>query len=83
MSSQTKHLRFLITFFSCMLSLTGFAVTKADTISPDQIMGVIPRPLPFGQSLLLIWSQITGLITSTIRCLVFSYLSFMKKESSR
>ena len=32
MSSQTKNLKFLITFFSCMLSLTGFAVTIADSV---------------------------------------------------
>lgn len=32
MSSQTKHLKFLITVVSCMLSLTGFAVTIADSV---------------------------------------------------
>jgi uncharacterized membrane protein len=32
MSSQTKHLRFLITLVSGMLSLSGFAVTIADSV---------------------------------------------------
>jgi uncharacterized membrane protein len=32
MSSQTKHLRFLITLVSCMLSFEGFAVTTADSV---------------------------------------------------
>ncbi|HRR93255.1 MAG TPA: ABC transporter permease, partial [Bacteroidales bacterium] len=32
------------------------------------------------QSLLLVWSQITGLVAGTIICFVLSYVSFMRKE---
>jgi ABC-2 type transport system permease protein len=55
-------------------------VRSLGPLTMDQIVGAIPGPLPLGQSLLLVWQQITGLIASTILCFVFSYISFMKKE---
>jgi len=56
------------------------SVRSLGPLTMDQIVGAIPGPLPLGQSLLLVWPQITGLIASTILCFVFSYISFMKKE---
>jgi ABC-2 type transport system permease protein len=55
-------------------------VRSLGPLTMEQIVGAIPGPLPLGQSLLLAWPQITGLIASTILCFVFSYISFMKKE---
>lgn len=55
-------------------------VRSLGPLTTDQIVGAIPGPLPFGQSLLLVWPQVTGLIASTILCFVFSYISFMRKE---
>jgi ABC-2 type transport system permease protein len=55
-------------------------VRSLGPLTMDQIVGAIPGPLPVGQSLLLVWPQITGLIASTILCFVFSYISFMRKE---
>lgn len=55
-------------------------VRSLGPLTMDQIVGAIPGPLPLGQSLLLVWPQITGLIAATIICFVFSYISFMKKE---
>jgi ABC-2 type transport system permease protein len=43
-------------------------------------VGTIPGPLPAGQSLLLVWPQLTGLIAATVLCFALSYYSFMKKE---
>jgi len=45
-----------------------------------QLQGTIPSPLPLGQSILLVWPQITGLIAVTIVCFVLSYVSFMRRE---
>jgi ABC-2 type transport system permease protein len=56
------------------------SIRSLGPLTMDQIIGTIPGPLPLGQSLLLVWPQITGLIASTILCFVFSYISFMKKE---
>jgi ABC-2 type transport system permease protein len=56
------------------------SVRSLGPLTNDQIVGAIPGPLPLGQSLLMVWPQITGLIASTILCFVLSYISFMKKE---
>ena len=56
------------------------SVRSLGPVTMEQAAGAIPGPLPLGQSLLLVWSQITGLIAATILCFVLSYLSFMKKE---
>ena len=45
-----------------------------------QMVGTIPGPLPLGQSLLLVWPQVTGLIAATILCFVISYVMFMRRE---
>lgn len=46
----------------------------------EQVQGAIPSPLPLGQSLLVIWPQLTGLIAVTILCFAFSYVIFMRRE---
>jgi len=46
----------------------------------NQLVGAIPGPLPLGQSLLLVWPQVTGLVAITILCFVASYVSFMRRE---
>ena len=55
-------------------------VRSLSPLSMEQIYGTIPSPLPLGQSLLLVWSQVTGLFAATILCFFLSYLSFMKRE---
>jgi len=56
------------------------SVRSLGPLSMDQIYGAIPGPLPLGQSLLLIWPQVTGLIAATIVCFVLSYIPFMRRE---
>ena len=46
----------------------------------DQLIGAIPGPLPIGQSLLLVWPQITALIAATMICFAISYVMFMRQE---
>jgi ABC-2 type transport system permease protein len=55
-------------------------VRSLGPLTMEQVIGTIPSPLPLGQSLLLVWSQITGLIAATVICFVLSYVSFMKRE---
>jgi ABC-2 type transport system permease protein len=55
-------------------------IRSLSPLSMEQIYGTIPSPLPLGQSLLLVWPQVTGLIAATILCFVLSYISFMKRE---
>jgi ABC-2 type transport system permease protein len=56
------------------------SVRSLGPLSVEQVYGAIPGPLPLGQSLLLVWPQVTGLIAATILCFVLSYLSFMRRE---
>jgi ABC-2 type transport system permease protein len=45
-----------------------------------QMYGAIPNPLPLGQSLLIVWPQLTGLIAATVLCFALSYRVFMRRE---
>jgi ABC-2 type transport system permease protein len=56
------------------------SVRSIGPLTMEQVYGTIPGPLPFGQSLLLVWPQVTGLIAATILCFVLSYISFMRRE---
>ncbi len=55
-------------------------VRSLGPLTMEQIHGTIPGPLPLGQSILLVWPQVTGLIAGTVLCFLFSYISFMKRE---
>jgi ABC-2 type transport system permease protein len=56
------------------------SVRSLGPLTIEQLHGTIPGPLPLGQSLLLVWPQLTGLIAITIVCFMISYLLFMKRE---
>jgi len=55
-------------------------VRSLGPLTRAQVVGAIPNPLPLGQSVLLVWPQLTGLIAITVICFALSYVSFMKKE---
>lgn len=42
--------------------------------------GMLPGPLSLGQSLLVIWPQLTSLIALTALCFAISYIRFMREE---
>lgn len=56
------------------------SVRSLGPLTMEQVYGSIPGPLPLGQSLLLVWPQVTSLVAATVICFVLSYLSFMRKE---
>lgn len=49
-------------------------------LTMEQVIGTIPSPLPLGQSLLLVWPQVIGLIAATAICFAVSYVLFMRQE---
>jgi ABC-2 type transport system permease protein len=55
-------------------------VRSLGPLTTEQIIGTLPNPMSMGQSLLMVWPQITGLISATVLCFVFSYISFMRRE---
>jgi len=56
------------------------SVRSLGPLTMEQVYGTVPSPLPLGQSLLLVWPQVTGLIAATLVCFALSYISFMRKE---
>jgi ABC-2 type transport system permease protein len=56
------------------------SVRSLGPLTMEQVYGTIPSPLPLGQSVLLVWPQLTGLIAATVICFALSYVSFMRRE---
>lgn len=54
--------------------------TTGTPILVSQVIGMVKAPLPVGQSLLLVWPQITGLIGLSVICFAIAYTSFMGEE---
>jgi len=46
----------------------------------QQAQMAVVTPLPFGQSLLLIWPQLAGLLAATLICFAIAYILFMRQE---
>jgi ABC-2 type transport system permease protein len=55
-------------------------VRSLGPLTMEQVQGAIPSPLPLGQSLLIVWSQLTALVAGTVIWFGLSYLSFMRRE---
>ena len=67
-------------FNEATMTLLMPSVRSLGPLTMEQVHGAIPSPLPLGQSLLIVWPQLTGLIAATVICFALSYGSFMRKE---
>ena len=56
------------------------SVRSLGPLTMEQVHGAIPSPLPLGQSLIVVWPQLTGLIAATVVCFVLRF--FYEKGSS-
>ena len=56
------------------------SIRSLGPLTMEQVDGAIPSPLPLGQSLMVVWPQLTGLIAATVICFALSYFLFMRKE---
>ncbi|HYW35545.1 MAG TPA: ABC transporter permease subunit [Balneolaceae bacterium] len=56
------------------------SVRSLGALSFQQVSGAIPSTLPLGQSMLLVWPDITALIAATLICFGVSYVLFMREE---
>jgi len=56
------------------------SVRSLGVLTPSQTIGAIPNPLPLGQSWMIIWPQITALISGTVLFFALAYNSFMRRE---
>ena len=64
-----------------LLALLNPALRSMGLVLPIQWEGaLLGSPLPFSQSLLLIWPQLTGLIAVTILLFALAYVMFQRQE---
>ncbi|HKJ31700.1 MAG TPA: ABC transporter permease subunit [Balneolales bacterium] len=56
------------------------SIRSLGALSFSQVSGTIPSTLPLGQSLLLVWPDITALLAATLICFGLSYVLFMRQE---
>ncbi|EON74731.1 ABC-type transport, permease protein [Lunatimonas lonarensis] len=56
------------------------SVRSLGPLSSEQVVGALPSPLPLGQSVLLVWAQLTALLAATAVCFGLAYYAFMRRE---
>ncbi|MNY21444.1 ABC-2 family transporter protein [compost metagenome] len=56
------------------------SVRSLGPMTMEQMAGAIPAPLPFTESLMVVWPQVSGLIGATVACFALSYYLFMRRE---
>nr|WP_084406922.1 ABC transporter permease subunit [Pedobacter panaciterrae] len=56
------------------------SVRSLGPMTMEQMAGAIPAPLPFRESLMIVWPQVSGMIGATVACFALSYYLFMRRE---
>lgn len=56
------------------------SVRSLGPLNMEQMAAAIPSPLPFRESLMIVWPQLTGLIAGTSACFALAYYLFMRRE---
>lgn len=56
------------------------SVRSLGPLTMEQMAGAIPGPLPFKESLMVVWPQVSGLVAATVLCFAWSYSLFMRRE---
>ena len=56
------------------------SIRSLGPLTMEQLQGAIPSPLPLGESIMIVWSQLAGLIAATVVCFAISYIVFMRRE---
>ncbi|MBO9562109.1 MAG: ABC transporter permease [Niastella sp.] len=56
------------------------SVRSLGPLTVEQMAGAIPKPLPFRESLLIVWPQVCGLVAAIAVCFALTYYWFMRRE---
>jgi len=56
------------------------SVRSLGPLTMEQMAGAIPAPLPFKESLMLVWPQVSGLFAAVTCCFALAYYLFMRRE---
>ncbi|MHA6531324.1 ABC transporter permease [Paenibacillus sp. BAC0078] len=88
-SEQLRHAHFILAlnrlsptelFSETITTLLSPGVRALGPLTMDQLVGAISSPLSLGQSVLLVWPELTGLLAATVLCFGLSYYLFMRQE---
>lgn len=95
-AGQVSSLGQLVDYYECQMNLNRLSpyylyseavstimnpsVRSMNVILPQQLSGAIAGYLSLGQSLLLVWPHMTGLLAATAVIFAASYISFMRRE---
>ncbi len=55
-------------------------IRSVGPILVEQTRGMLPNPLSWSQSLLIVWPDVVGLVALTLICFAVSYVMFMRQE---
>ena len=64
-------------------AITTLLIPSVRSLGPltmEQMAGAIPSALPFKESLMIVWPQVSGLLAATIGCFALAYYLFMRRE---
>lgn len=67
-------------YTEAVLTLLTPNVRTLGPVLLEQVVGALEGVLPFGQSLLLIWPHLVGLLAGALICFAVSYVVFMRRE---
>lgn len=56
------------------------SVRSLGPLTMEQMASAIPAPLPFKESIMIVWPQVSGLLAATVACFALSYYLFMRRE---
>ncbi|RBQ12084.1 ABC transporter permease [Pedobacter miscanthi] len=56
------------------------SIRSLGPMSMEQLSGAIPSPLPFRESLVIVWPQLSGLLAGSIAFFALAYYIFMRRE---
>jgi ABC-2 type transport system permease protein len=56
------------------------SVRSLGPLTMEQMAGAIPSPLSLRESILVVWPEVSGLISATVVCFAISYYLFMRRE---
>jgi ABC-2 type transport system permease protein len=67
-------------FAETTLAVLDPSTRALGVILSSQLEGAVSAPLPFGESLALVWPQVTGLIAGFIGLFTIAYVAFQRQE---
>ena len=64
-------------------AITTLLIPSVRSLGPltmEQMAGALPSPLPFKESIMIVWPQVSGLIAAITGCFALAYYLFMRRE---